>query len=212
MLGEKLSFNPMMRKPLEESSSSKKLVKEDNSDNEEKNYEKIVDQKTAVINKKMPRMKMFNSKLNDNKQENIEEKKVDAYDSGKNEKVSITEKEKKEEKPEETSYVVNLPVKNEVTLKEDNRLEKEQTPKIKENKKSKFDFGSIIEEQEDNFSSSKTSANVSKPKTSLKFDFDDSEVIETPSQNSNTFGKNKLQETVNKKPAEKKIKFLFDDE
>jgi len=218
----------MMRpNPLEDPSRISKLEFTDNRNSTADNdYEKIVSEKTTVVNKKKPKMRMFNSNMSELNKLSIASERKDPDENKKQEcpfdeikervveeKIS-EEKFKDKEKVREINNFLNT-FENENNDKSNNLLIMNISPKFQP-AKSKFDFDSIVEKEDDDVPNTKISLNTRTETTKLKpsiFDFDDSEVIDNTPKQSIGFGKNKLEDTnSNKKPVEKKIKFLFEDE
>jgi hypothetical protein len=233
MLGGKLNFNPMMRpSAMQESSISSRESKENDNksnkpiENDEIDYEKIVTEKTAVVSKKKPKMRAFNSNMNMtsnmNDKKSIVEDTMKPLEGNKKENCPFDEEIKEVNPKEEKANFneMNNDV-NSVSNPVSNQTEDRSKYSLKnETKKSKFDFTSIEEKQEDIVPDVKVlfTANIqnsSTVKPSVLFDFDDSSVIDNAVKNSSALNKNKLGENSssgNKKTVDKKIKFLFEDE
>lgn len=245
MLGEKLNFNSMMRpSAIDESGAISRVSKETHNnsirqeDNEEKNYEKIVSEKTAVVNKKKPKMRVFNSNINKN---SVVEEKIKSVEVNNKENCPFDE-EIKEDGIKETKKEVKVEIKEQVKEKipvesqkitvKNNFINTYDDPGVKNTEdnfnfnpkveKSKFNFDSIIDKDEDNpqdlnvdLSNQTKNQNSSSKTPSTLFNFDDSSVIDNPTKNSLISNKNKFGDNsnlANKKPIDKKIKFLFEDE
>ena len=196
MLGGILNFNPM--RPDENSitlprAESNVISNKDND--EEKNYESIVNEKTSIINKKKPKKREFNSNLNETKTEEPKstnpfgQQSIPFGGSKKEENNVILESKKSETLM--ADYIE--PVKT-VTVAVERKITFEDIPKIRTSLKTNESEVHVI---------------MAKPKTGL-FDFEDTDSLKTSTIKPES--KPSIASKTNTTAANKKISFLFDEE